>query len=409
MQVTKIITTTHEINNGPELQALVAMMKQRKVCKDPMALLPKVPWHTLSFVLSNTNSGFANAVRRTLVGELRVKCLDFDASSFGTNDDFLLEDFLHKMINLIPIYQHTGDDVVLHLDKQNTTNKTISVLASDLSIRGGGGKRGGSVREQEEVKHGGQADEQGSDQADAQEQADVQEQEQGSDEPEAKHGGAVGINKIIPDGNFEICRLRPRMSVQIGKIVIRSGYSMDDAGRFSLLANVKYRPLDVVPFNQFTGEGTRSIMCSPKEFGLSFTTTSNVTPRHVIDLLTNTLRVKLTTAQTAIATYGAEYEEDPKDYREVENMNVTISEGLSTYAFTNEYITLVYMLASACFAIAPDVLFVAPAVDRYDTRIGIVRIKHPEANAIMLEACAVCLRDIETLHEQVSAALRGSK
>ena len=354
--VTEIIAQEHQIEETPELNKVINLIRSVGLCDNPRALLPSTPWHSLQFTLRGTNSGFANAVRRTLVSELLVDCLDYDRTLFLTNDAFLLEDYLHKRINLIPIRQGlTGETkVILRLNKVNRTNATVSILASDLSVI---------------------------------EPADGK------------------IDDIIPDAYFEIGRLRASQSVVIDKITLNQGYGMDDAGRYSLLANVYYKPIEVNPFDQFTKKGERSVKVALTSFNLAFTTTSNVSLHHVVGLLRATLCDKLEHAKSVIEAYEAADRIEPKDLREVDGLRVTISEDIYTYAFLGEYVTLAYMLVAACFAIDPNTAFVAPSVDRYDTRVGIVRIKHPNATKLLLEACDVCLRNVTTLCDALIAGL----
>ena len=55
------------------------------------------------------------------------------------------------------------------------------------------------------------------------------------------------------------------------------------------------------------------------------------------------------------------------------------------------------MIAQRCFILDANILHCSAGVDRYDTRLGIIKIKHADTNKILIAAIDACLADIETL------------
>ena len=105
--------------------------------ENPKKLLPDFPRLKLDFEVNDSYSGFANAIRRTLIEEIPVYCMDFEIQDFNTEDKFLLYDFVLKQINLIPINQDINniDKIKISLFKINKTNKEIKIKSGDIEVK----------------------------------------------------------------------------------------------------------------------------------------------------------------------------------------------------------------------------------------------------------------------------------
>jgi len=348
MEVSDVTINTRSINKK-KLDRFLSLIKKYNNISNPLNLLPKNEWHNVKFILSKTTSSMANAIRRVLIEELLTKCLYFDENELETNDEFILSDVLQKNIELLPINQYgkslAGKEIFLN--KYNETNDIINVKASDLSII------------------------------------------------DKKTNTKMSIKTLIPASNITIIVLRPGKYVKIKKIEIIEGYAKDDAGKFSLLDNVKYDILDVEPYDNFKHTGQRSIEHDPTKFSIEFTTCGNIQPKQVIKKLTDMLLNKL----TRVKSYMTDYIKSPteKKYYSVEGFQVEIVNELATYKIYNEYLTLSNMLAHKCYELDKNILFCAPGVERLDSRVAFVKLKHPDRNSILLEAINACITDVKKI------------
>ncbi len=98
------------INKSDVLDKYVKLMKDQGVHQNGYSLLPKNEWYEVSFELHNSHAGFANGIRRVLVGELEVQSMVVEEKDILTDDEFIagMNDVLVKNIGLIPIYQDHG-------------------------------------------------------------------------------------------------------------------------------------------------------------------------------------------------------------------------------------------------------------------------------------------------------------
>jgi hypothetical protein len=361
--------------DSKEMESILSLMVKNGI-SDPRSMLPSSPWYNISFDLKNTYSGFANAIRRTLIEEMPVKCISFNEDDMSTNDEFILSDILLKNINLLPINQDIDSNKYLtktiSLYKHNDTNKIIDVKASDIQV---------TTKNTDPEKS----------------QQSSNKLNKKAKEKSHKYDNAEENDKLIPDANIIIIRLRPNKFVKIPNIIIEEGLSKNNAAKFSLFDNVSYNILDMVPYDIFKHTGTRSISYDPKEFHISFTTCANISPQLVIELLYKTINDKLTKAKNYISEYSIT--DQTKKYYYTEGFEVSVMDNIFTYKFHGEYIMLSNIIAQRCYLLDPTILFCAPAIDRYDNEIAIIRLKHPDTNKLLLSAIDACKQDMNILSD----------
>jgi hypothetical protein len=362
------------------LDPFVKMMKANGV-SNPLSLLPQTPWHNVSFTLKKTSSSMANGIRRVLTEELLTRCLWFGDTDLTTDDEFILADVLQMNVGLIPILQdgknYAGKVITLY--KYNDTSDVIDVKASDIMIgrksviksttnssRSSADLVGGLVPTPPKIT-------------------------------KTEHAGNsnYAIKELIPDPNIVIMSLRPGKFINIEEMTFLEGFSKDDAGKFSLLDNISYDILNVDQYDQFTHKGNRSIEYNPTDFRIGFKTCANITPNHVIEKLVETIMTKLDRAKAFVTKYTKS--EDPNAYFYTEGFEVKISDEIKSYQFAGEYVTLSNMLAHRCYALDPTIPFCVPAVARLDSELAIVRLKHADANNLLLTAIDDCIVDVNTL------------
>lgn len=335
MNITEIKQETHQVDEK-KLDKYISAMKSNGI-KNPVDMLPKSKWHSLSFLLTDTYSSMANAIRRVLMEELLVTCLTIDEFTIETDDEFIVSDVLKKNINLLPCNQtYNTSSKSLSLYKYNKTNKVIDVKAKDLSNK-----------------------------------------------------------DVVSDLNITICQLRPGKYVKIKNITFEQGYAKDNAAKFSLLDNITYEIVGVEPYDIFKDTGKRSIEYDPTKFRISFTTTGNISIKQTIDLLHDTLIHKLTRARDYLTEYSKT--DQNQKYYYVDGFEVTLTEDIYIYKFHNEYVTLANMLAQQCYLLDKNILYCVPSVDRYDNEFAYIKLKHADATKLLINACDECIKDVNKL------------
>ena len=107
---------TIDIPNNDSMKKLLDIMKRNSV-DNPIKLLPSVPRVRVTFKIS-AFVGFANALRRVLMEEIPVICLNFNEVDLETDDPFIIPEQLLKNINLLSIEQR---DISTSLLVENKT------------------------------------------------------------------------------------------------------------------------------------------------------------------------------------------------------------------------------------------------------------------------------------------------
>lgn len=382
--VEKISIDSISIKKTDELDKYVALMKKHNIHKDGYSLLPKNKWHEVSFELHNSNVGFANGLRRTLVGEFPVQALTLDEKDILTDDEFIsgMNDVLVKNIGLIPIWQNSDlADHDIYLFVYNDTNDIIDIKASNISIVKKKNKRGG-----------------GSDKA-SDKASDKDSTDEIVDVPDATPLESDNrlVSKLFPETNITFMRLRPGKYLKLRNIKFTQGCVNDNAGNFTIFNNVLYKPLDVEPFDQFTEKGTRSIEHNCTKFLIGFTTCGNIEPADVISKTVDVISTNLLDIRKKVETYS---KSNATAYYSGDACEVTITDGLYMYKFQNHYYTPVNMIAMQCYLSDENIAYCAGAVERYDTQVGIIRIKHPNPNEIILDSIDKCLDNLKKLESK---------
>lgn len=357
-------------------------------------MLPKAPRERLSFELHGTYASFANAIRRVLIEELTVKAMKIDDKDIISNDEFItgMNDVLSKNISMVPIYQDSliDDSYDIYLYIANRTNEIIEVLVSDIKI----------TKRKSRAKHvGGKAksEEQNVEIVDA-EESDNESNNEAEILEESKEIDSTDVDlvsKLFPEMDIVLARLRPGKFLKLKNITFQTGTAIQDAGAFTLLDNITYKPLDIKPFNQFTGEGTRSIEVDCSKFLITFETKGTIKSKQIIDLVAEYLIKNLLECREKLSGYSG----DSSTYYTSQDFVVELANGLYTYLFKNQYITICSMITHRCYHIDETIPYAAASVERYDTRNGICKIKHPDATKMLIKAIDLCIDDIKILQK----------
>lgn len=318
-------------------------------------LLPKTPIQKVEFKLLDSSSAFANTIRRILIDELTVGCLDFSYDDWETDDDFLRKDEIRKNINLLPIDQKEYKEIDakktnIFLFKHNNTNEILDVISGDIEI--------------------------------------------GDKNSKSK------ADNLVPIDNIPILSLRPGKTIKIKKLTFLEGQNRENASRFSLLTNITYKPLDIVPYDMFKKTGTRTIEHEYKDFAISFKTVGNITGKEVIDMVTEHVVKNINIMQNSIQEFS---KHETKTYYYSENLTVEKLDNMLIYIFPKQYITLTRLIGKKCFKLDPNLQFIVATIDRFDNDDGIIKIIHAEPSKLLLKACAESIKDIEQWQKVMSS------
>jgi hypothetical protein len=345
----EIKTSSEELVLDEYLTKLCNDIKSSGSHPDPKSLLPiGIQKERTHIYLKDAHSAFANCIRRMLIEELPVKCLDFDLKTVSVNntytdDEFILVDVLQKNINLLPLNQaiEIDDFMSASIAKRNNTPQIIPILSQDITFK-----------------------------------------------MKKKY------TNIVPN-NILIGYLRPGKYLELNEITIAMGYSKYNAGKFSLLDNVSYKILDQKPYDVYTKTGQRSIEYDPKEFQISFLTTGNITARRVLELLRSEITHRLNKMKKNLLLF---IKEKKQQYDSNELQVVTYGE-IVNFIFKGEYITLPAMVAQRCYILDKNVAYCSSTIKNYENKDeqGIIRIKHPEAVNLIISAIDSCIKDIEKI------------
>lgn len=352
LKVEKITIESLSIKKTKELDEIIKLIEKHGT-KNAQNLLPKSDKKKLYFELHNSNSAFANAIRRTLIDELPTKCMAVDSKNIYSDDKFISrsDDVLINNISLIPIKQNIESKYFethdIGLDIFNDTDDIIEIKVSDIIVR--------------------------------------------------KKDKKESASTLFPDTNIILTYLRPGKQLRINNIRLEEGYAYKNACKFTLLNNVMYRPLDIEPYDQFTGKGTKSIEKDCKSFAISFTTTGSIEPMEVIKLACEQINFNITDILQKIQLYINASK--PKFYSG-DNCEVDFTNDIYTFKLTGHYLTELNLISAYTYLIDNNVPFVTSTVERYDTMIGLLKIKHTDIG-VLISAIEECKKDLKILEESI--------
>ena len=193
----------------------------------PTVFTPK----QMSFTINGTNNAVANAIRRTVLCELRVKHLHLEYEDIKTDEAFIIPEMIIKRLRMIPINQTVASDATFSINVTNTTAALIDVKSA--SIVDAGGKFAGLFNE-----------------------------------------------------TFTLFTLHPGKYIRATNIRIKDEYGWrEEYGGCVLACNATSLALDVEPINIYVkGQqgAISSSLANPRVWRVSFTTNGNMPPRAIV-------------------------------------------------------------------------------------------------------------------------------
>jgi hypothetical protein len=181
--------------------------KDKEKQKQISTLLPELVQENISFVLDNTNTATANAIRRGVLSEISWKVMCVDPTSVVTNEPFLKVHEFCKRLAFIPIMQDipTGTTFSISVRNTNMTENRMIVHSDAIKVDNSSGSANSKTA------------------------------------------------KALFDSTYRIAELHPGNYLKVDGITIREGYSFmidepDGANaKFCPVANVQYAVLDYTP------------------------------------------------------------------------------------------------------------------------------------------------------------------
>jgi hypothetical protein len=386
LTIENISVKNKKIDMNDHMKKLLELMKKNNM--DGMKMLPQSEWSEVQFVIKNSYSGFANAIRRILISELETYCLDLPADGYIKTDEEFIQgrtDALIKNINLLPINQEIIDlnKYKISLLKTNTTPEVIDVKASDIFIT-----EKHSKIHLETLEHLKKA-------SSAVISYDFKLSEEVIKKKEYKSD--LDVKKILPDSNIRIASLRPGKTLHITDLFYNKGIAMDDCAKFSLLDNVSYKPINIKVFDYIKNEGLRSIEYNPTDFEIKFRTCANITVKRVISLLVERFNFLLDGIEKNILEYIKSPNKNyfANDVIEVNIIEDEKKEKIFIYKIKEQYFTSINAIAQKCYLLDESIPFCTGGVERYDTKVGVLKLKHAEPNKLILDAVKDIRKEID--------------
>lgn len=301
--------------------------------------------------------GFANGIRQIAVDEVITYAMDVDYQSIDTNDNSILVDLVCKNLNLIPINQEIAADFKgkIGLLVENKTTSILTVYSRSLTVynshkSGGANATGGSGAT-------------------------------GASSSTDTTGGADA--NLITHRTIPICNLKPGRYLKISGIRIEQGYGKDDAGKFTLLNNVRYK------INVDEKKRAMSIAYDPNSFSLRLETAGNISIDTLIDRIYTAGVGKLDRLAELLADYKNETE------WHIEGLDVTYIDGVYVFSIYQEHYMLVNLLAQKCYLLNPDIPYCTKN-KKMEKDAAVIYLKYDDPKRLLMDAIESCRVDFDT-------------
>lgn len=378
--------------------------------------------YVVSFDLIGVSDKIANAIRRTIMGELPIKALTFDPVMVQTNAEFIIIDELLDRIQCLPLRQDVPDGTTLSVSAVNRGQDVDVLYSSSLNseyvskrfrlaeLRPGNYLR---IPEIKVVTGFGRDHSMFS----------------LSNKYHYSNLDYMDVHVVNAKGN----RLTKRILVQelFGLISPKSSVcSLEDKialhrKRVLVIPNKDYRSLidadeqakiDVAKYDHVIVNTTdsadflqerSSFVSSSTEFRMSFHLTGQIEPMLLLPMTCDNLRERLLHIKNDIL--GISTDEGSFGIVRIRVKPATFQHGEESVSVpmfellvTDETHTIGEMLVTAIYERDPDIAFVRKRMDHpKDTRVYI-DIIHPEARKILLDSIDDCISVFEKIKEESS-------
>lgn len=351
---------------------------------DILELLPKNPYNKVSFSIKDTNSSFANSIRRVLVSEIPVWSLVIDEESFDTDDPLIRSDDLGGRIMCLPIHQVYLNKIS---DKENNKEKFVNNLLKFKMYAKNKTPEYTTVYSKEIEISGASS-------------------------------SKINISKFV-DGGIDLQTLSPGCYVKI-KLILQKGYGYEHGGKFSLTPMPFYRPIDHIPLelkHKSKSSGISSSEIDPTEFEFMYRTyTYYKNPLEIMLWCIDELKRRV----NLVGKHIADYEKSVKEGRGKEsnilkgipkelwskiiifkNEYIEIRKENHTYFFdlTNESLTISKLFSRYVYDSYRQIALVTDASYHPSQRMVFIKIQDENAIKLMAKAHTDIIKDLNSIRK----------
>lgn len=302
-------------------------------------LLPKGKQMSLDFVLMNTNSAFANALRTALVEESTVQSLE--VKKLDTDDKFIIYDHIVKRIEAIPIQQGIVYNKPITINITNETRDFMPVLSKDIKI-----------------------------------------------------DGKFNNSRFFED-TIQIIKLNPGKSL---KIVMNAVYGdgREDSNKFSNVANVRYAPGNE-PLDEATGRGKSSLESNSTTFSIGVTTYRNNSLKNIMYNAIKSLYERLDIYSSELKNVTTDGKKI--SYRSKKLVIQTFGP-MYLFELKGEFRSIPGMISKNCYELCPSIPFVVPTIKHRSIECGYIKIVHPSPIKLIQAAIDKAKKDLDVLKKE---------
>lgn len=292
--------------------------------------LPNLNKESIEFELLNSNEAFANAIRRVYNDELLIKLLDVNIYDLKTDDKYILPDNIIERLNLIPIKQDINKDVIFQINIVNNTNDIIKIYSKDI------------INKNKQDKN------------------------------------------VYFNNNILICTLKPNHYLYINNIKINSNYGYID-NKYSL-GSYNYEIIN-------TDFNIHSLNNNIKDFRIELITNGNIHIKSLINLIYDTLYVRLKYIQESINNYNINL--NSTDINKLIN-DIFIIENNDIYEIhiNNEYHTIGNLITKYVYNLDSNIELINYKLEHPLRHKIIINIKHNEYKKILNDAINKIIEDL---------------
>lgn len=292
--------------------------------------LPNLNKESIQFDLLNSNEAFANAIRRVYNDELLVKILDVNIYDLKTDDKYILPDNIIERLNLIPIKQDIHKDTLFQINVVNNTNDIIKIYTKDI------------INKNKQDKN------------------------------------------VYFNNNILICSLKPNHYLYINNIKINANYGYID-NKYSL-GSYNYEIIN-------TDFNIPSLNNNIKDFRIELITNGNINLKNLINLIYDTLYIRLKYIQESINNYNINL--NSTDINKLIN-DIFIIENNDIYEIhiNNEYHTIGNLITKYVFNLDSNIELINYKLEHPLRHKIIINIKHNEYKKILNDAINNIIEDL---------------
>lgn len=318
--------------------------------KDFQKLIPKFHKYLITMIIKNESAAVANAIRRTLIGELPAYGLTFDQDDFETDDEYLIWKNIQSQIQSIRISQDLPESTRFFLDVTNSTPVDKMVRAKHIEIRG---------------------------------------------------KGELPFNET-----FRIITLRKGKFLKIKNIKIIKKFGYEDA-KFHLTSGVAYKQLDITAYER--GKGVSSMMSDCHDYELGIYTDGNIEPRHLLEMTMSNIKTRVKKYQEEMELYTAPKTEESSKKKKSEQLEdyvsdileINILEDVTLFKLKGEKDTIANLIRYFAYVNDPSIPLVNYKDPHPTVREIVVRIKSKDPIKTFIDALDSAYKKFDALENEV--------